>query len=72
MCLLCTVDKVYEQLLTIQVNEYFYSILAPCLSASRKKIICETTMLRLNEEWKLAVDSISLCRAALYGHVESI
>lgn len=55
--LLCTVDKVYEQLLSEQVNGYFYTILDPYLSAYRKNYSCETTLLRLTEEWKLAADS---------------
>jgi len=55
--LLCTVDKVYEQLLSEQVNGYFHTILDPCLSAYRKTYGCETTLLRLTEEWKLAADS---------------
>ena len=55
--LLCTVDKVYEQLLSEQVNKHFDTILNPCLSAYRKNYSCETTLLRLTEEWKLAADS---------------
>ena len=55
--LLCTVDKVYEQLLSGQINEHFTPELDPCLSAYRKKHSCETTLLRLTEEWKLAADS---------------
>ena len=54
--LLCTVDKIFEQLLTKQINERFENVLAPCISAYRKTYSCETTLLRLVEDWKSAVD----------------
>lgn len=43
--------------MSIQVNYYFDSKLDSCISAYRKKHSCETTLLRLTEDWKLAVDS---------------
>ena len=55
--LLSTVDKVYESMMSIQVNNHFDSELDPCLSAYRKKQSCETTLVRLTEDWKLAMDS---------------
>ena len=39
------------------MNNHFDSKLDPCISAYRKKHSCETTLLRLTEDWKLAVDS---------------
>lgn len=54
---LSTVDKVYEFMMSIQVNNHFVSTLDPCLSVYRKKHSCETILLRLTEDWKLAVDS---------------
>ena len=55
--LLSTVDKVFERMMSIQVNNHFDSKLDLCISAYRKKHSCETTLLRLTEDWKLAVDS---------------
>ena len=55
--LLCIVDKVYESMMSTQVNNYFEHKLDPCLSTYRKKHTCETTLLKLMEDWKLAVDS---------------
>ena len=55
--LLSTVDKVFESMMSIQVNNHFDSKLDHCISAYRKKHSCETTLLRLTEDWKLAVDS---------------
>ena len=43
--------------MSIQVNNHFDSKLDPCISAYSKKHSCETTLLRLTEDWKLAVDS---------------
>lgn len=54
--LLCTVDQIYEQLLSEQVNNHFHTILDPCLSAYRTSYSCVTTLLRLTKEWKLAAD----------------
>ena len=55
--LLSTVDKVFESMMSTQVNNHFDSKLNPCISAYRKKHSCETTLLRLTEDWKLAADS---------------
>ena len=55
--LLCLVNKVYEQLLSEQVYEDFDSILDPNLTAYRKMHSCETTLIRLTEDWKLAADA---------------
>ena len=55
--LLCTVDQVYEQLLSEQVNGHFNTFLDPSLSAYRKNQSCEMTLLRLTKEWKMAADS---------------
>ena len=44
-------------MMSIQVNNHFDFKHDPCISAYRKKRSCETTLLRLIEDWKLAVDS---------------
>ena len=54
---LSTVDKVYEQLLSGQVYQHFDSIFDSSISAYRKMHSCETTIIRLTEEWKLAMDN---------------
>ena len=43
--LLSIVDKVFESMMSIQVNNRFDSKLDPCISAYRKKHRCETTVL---------------------------
>ena len=55
--LLSTVDKVYEQLLSGQVYQNFDNVFDPSISTYRKMHSCETTIIRLTEEWKLAMDN---------------
>ena len=57
------VDKVYEQLLSTQVNAFFDPILDNCLSAYRK-MHCETTLLR-NGKWLLTPNSKLISRERL-------
>ena len=54
--LLNTVDKIYEKLLSNQINNCFESELDRCISAYRKRHSCETTLIRLTEEWRMALD----------------
>ena len=49
-------DKVYEQILSAQINAFFDPILN-CLCAYSKMYSCETTLQRLTEKWKMAADS---------------
>ena len=50
------VDKVFEQLLGEQVTEHFNPILYSPSTAYRKKHSCETTLMSMLEDWKLAID----------------
>ena len=54
---LSTVDKKSEQLLSGQVYQHFDSIFDSSISAYRKMHSFETTIIRLTEEWKLAMDN---------------
>ena len=69
--LLCTVDKVYEQLLSEQVNKHFDTILNPCLSAYRKNYSCETTLLRLTRV-EVGCRFEAICRSAFNRHEQGI
>ena len=55
--ILNAVDKVFKQLLSKQVTEYMDPYLSDKLTAYRRKHSCETTLVRLVEEWKRAVDA---------------
>ena len=53
---LTAVDKVFEQLICRQLSEMFEPIFDTFLSAYRKHFSCETTLIRLTEDWKHAAD----------------
>ena len=53
---LLTIDKVFEQLLCKQVTVKLDHIFSSLRTAYRKGHSFETTLLRLNEDWKLAID----------------
>ena len=53
---LTSVDKVFEQMLCRQLKEMSESILDTIMSAYRSKYSCETTLIRLVEDWKRALD----------------
>ena len=57
---LIAVDKVFEQLLCNQVTKKFDPILHPRMTAYRKTHSCETTLVRLVEDWKKAIDQREL------------
>ena len=50
------VDKVFEKELSKQATHSFHNKLSPCLTAYKKQNSTETTLLRLIEDWKLALD----------------
>ena len=53
---LSIIDKVFESLLSKQITHYFDPTLSPRLTANRKNHSCETTLVRLAEDWKHAID----------------
>lgn len=54
---LSSIDKVYEKLLSVQTTGYMEPKLSNNMTAYRKKHSCETTILRLVENWKIEVDN---------------
>ena len=52
--ILAAVDKVFEQLLSNQVTQFMEPY---CLTAYRKQNSCQTTLIKLMEDWKEALDS---------------
>lgn len=57
---LIAVDKIFELLLSRQVTEHYDHQFYYRMTAYRKKNSCETTMIRLVEDWKMAVDNREL------------
>ena len=56
MTVLTTADKVFEQLLCKQLTVLTDRVYDPFISAYRKRHSCETTLVRLVEDWKQALD----------------
>ena len=55
--ILAAIDKVFEQLLSNQGTQFMEPYLSNCLTAYRKQNSCETTLFKLMEDWKEALDS---------------
>ena len=51
-----TVNKIFEQLLSKQLSHGFKNKLCDKLTAYRKRNSCETALLSLTENWKMALD----------------
>jgi retron-type reverse transcriptase len=54
--ILPTISKVYEMVLSDQLTDLFENIFHAFLCAFRKGHGCQTTLLRLLEDWKTALD----------------
>ena len=55
--ILPTISKVYEMVMSDQLTEFFENIFHAFLCAFRKGHGCQTTLLRLLEDWKTALDN---------------
>ena len=54
--ILPTISKLYERTIQDQLTEFFNNVFSPFLAAFRKGFGCQTTLLRLIEDWKTALD----------------
>lgn len=57
---LTAVDKIFEQLLSHQVICHCNKTLYSKMTEYRKKHSCETSLLQLIEDWKLAIDTLQV------------
>ena len=62
--ILPTLSKVYERVMHDQLTEHFDKIFNPFLAAFRKGFECQSTLLRLLEDWHMALDRHE-CAAAI-------
>ena len=53
-------NNIYERVLSDQLSVYFKDILSAFISAYRKNYSCETTLLRLTEDWRASLDNKEL------------
>jgi hypothetical protein len=49
-------SKLFEKAIETQLNDFFYSIFSPYLCAFRQGHGCQTTLLKLLEDWREALD----------------
>ena len=55
--ILTALSKVFEKIYCRQLTSYFDHIFSKYLSGFRQKYSCQSTLLRMIEEWKLALDN---------------
>ena len=65
MSILTSHSKVFEYIMFIQLNDHFNSIFDNYLAAFRKGSGCQTTLLRLAEDWKKDLDKQQYVGAVL-------
>lgn len=53
-------NNIYERVLSDQLSVHFKDILSDSISAYRKNYSCETTLLRLTEDWRAGLDNKEL------------
>ena len=54
--ILPTLSKLYKRVISDQLTSYFENVFNPFLTAFRPTFGCQTTLLRLVEDWKKALD----------------
>ena len=59
------ISKAYERVMHNQLSEYFNDIFNPFLAAFRKGFGCQSTLLRLLEDWRKALDNHQSAAAVL-------
>ena len=63
--ILPTISKLYERTIHDQLTEFFDNIFSLFLAAFRKGFGCQTTLLRLIEDWKTSLDQHTSVAAIL-------
>ena len=52
-----TLNNVFEKLLASQLDQFYSEILSDYISAYRRHYSCETSLMRLTEDWKRSLDN---------------
>ena len=50
-------NNVFERLLSAQMGDFYQNILSEYISAYRRHHSCETSLLRLTEDWRRSLDN---------------
>ena len=59
-------SKIYESLLNDQVIEYFYDVFNVFLCAFRKNYSCQSLLIKMIDDWKIALDKNHVVGAVLW------
>ena len=62
---LCIFSKIFEKILEQQLSDVFENIFNPYLCAFRRGLGCQTTLLRLLEDWRNALEKNQYVAAVL-------
>ena len=60
-------NNIYERVLSDQLSVYFRDMLSDFISAYRKNYSCESTLLRLTEDWRAGLDTKELLAVISLG-----
>ena len=52
-----TLNNVFEKLLASQLDQFYSEILSDYISAYRRHCSCETSLMRLTEDWRCSLDN---------------
>ena len=63
--ILPTISKIFEQTLSSQLTDFFENIFSPFLSAFTKGYSCQSTLIKLVEDWKKALNNELVVGAVL-------
>ena len=65
-------NNIFERLLSGQMCEFYNGLLSDFISAYRKFHSCETSLLRLTEDWRMMRDRGKLVCGSFYGSLKSV
>ena len=55
--ILPALNNVFEKLLASQLDQFYSEILSDYISACRRHYSCETSLMRLTQDWKRSLDN---------------
>lgn len=63
-------NNVFEKLLASQLDQLYSEILSDYISAYRRYYSCETSLIRLTEDWKSSRDKKTNCCSDINGFIK--
>lgn len=62
-------NNVFEKLFASQLDQFYSEILSDYISAYRRHYSCETSLMRLKEDWKRGLDNKTNCCNDINGFI---